>query len=211
MRAGSNLRKRYMDSWRKAHTQPLNRATKKLEAFFWSLEGTVYEWLVQFGVVLLVSLVVLFGFIKPFLMEAFYVPTESMVPTLEVGDLLLAEKVTHLFSEPERGDIIIFEASEGGEEVDLIKRVVGLPGDKITLVHGSLYVNDERQREPYLNYEQPDQSTYGPLWVPEGHVFVMGDNRAYSADSRIFGPVPEKYIVGEAFLRVWPLNQFGSL
>jgi signal peptidase I len=184
---------------------------KKLDAFFWSLEGTVYEWLVQFGVVLLVSLVVLFGFIKPFLMEAFYVPTESMVPTLEVGDLLLAEKVTHLFSEPERGDIIIFEASEGGEEVDLIKRVVGVPGDKIILVHGSLYVNDERQREPYLNYEQPDQSTYGPLWVPEGYVFVMGDNRANSADSRIFGPVPEKYIVGEAFLRVWPLNQFGSL
>ena len=201
-----------MDSRRKAHTQLLNHATKKLEAFFWSLEGTVYEWLVQFGVVLLVSVAVLFGFVKPFLMEAFYVPTESMVPTLEVGDRLLADKVTHLFgSQPERGDIIIFEASEGGEEVDLIKRVVGVPGDKIILVHGSLYVNDERQREPYLNSDLPDESTYGPLWVPEGHVFVLGDNRAYSADSRIFGPVPEKYIVGEAFLRVWPLNQFGSL
>jgi signal peptidase I len=193
-----------------------------LDAFFWSLEGTVYEWLVEFGVVLLVSLVVLFGFIKPFLMEAFYVPTESMVPTLEVGDRVLANKFIHLFSEPARGDIIIFEGPKGfespeGEEEDLIKRVVGLPGDEITVVRGSLYVNGELQREPYLNHEQPDQipfgplSVYGPLWVPEGHVFVMGDNRAYSADSRIFGPVPEKYIVGEAFLRILPLNRFGSL
>ena len=182
----------------------------------------MYEWLVEFGVVLLVSLVVHFGFIKPFLMEVFYIPTPSMVPTLEAGDRVLANKFIHLFSEPERGDIIIFEGPEGfespeGEEEDLIKRVVGLPGDKITVVRGSLYVNGELQREPYLNHEQPDQipvgplSVYGPIWVPEGHVFVMGDNRAYSADSRIFGPVPEKYIVGEAFLRILPLNRFGSL
>ena len=183
---------------------------KQLNTFFWSLEGTVYEWLVQFTVVLLVSFAVLFGFIRPFVMEAFYVPTESMVPTLEVGDRLLASKFIYLFSEPERGDIVIFEDPEG-EEVDFIKRVVGLPGDRIMVVRGSLYVNGELQQEPYLNYEQPDQSIYGPISVPDGYIFVMGDNRANSADSRIFGPVPEKYIVGEACLRVWPLNQFGSL
>ena len=89
--------------------------------------------------------------------------------------------------------------------------MVGLPGDKITVVRGSFYVNDERQREPYVNADLPDERTYGPIWVPEGHIFAMGDNRADSADSRVFGPVPKSNIVGEAFLRVWPPGRLGSL
>ncbi len=150
------------------------------------------------------------GLIKLFLMEAFYVPTESMVPTLEVGDRLLTEKVAHLFrSEPERGDIIVFESPDG--EMELIKRVVGLPGDKIRVVGGSLYVNDERQREAYLNSDLPDESSYGPTEVPAGHVFVMGDNRANSADSRSIGPVPQHDIVGQAFLSIWPPGRLKPL
>ena len=72
-------------------------------------------------------------------------------------------------------------------------------------------MNDERQREPYVNADLPDERTFGPIWVPEGHIFAMGDNHADSADSRVFGPVPKSNIVGEAFLRVWPPGRLGSL
>ena len=116
---------------------------------------------------------------------------------------------SHRSAEPKRGDIVVFESSEFGE--DLIKRVVGLPGDNILIVHGSLYVNGEQQKEPYLNTELSDKSSYGPDTVPPGHVFVMGDNRADSSDSRIFGPVPEESILGKAFLRLWPPSRIGSI
>ena len=173
-------------------------------------QATKKKWLLlEFAIMLLVSFAVLFGVIKPFIVEAFYVPTESMVPTLEVGDRVLTNKFIYRFSEPERGDIVVFESADG--EMNLIKRVVGLPGDKITVVGGSFYVNDERQREPYVNADLPDERTFGPIWVPEGHIFAMGDNRADSADSRVFGPVPKSNIVGEAFLRVWPPGRLGSL
>ena len=158
----------------------------------------------QYILTILVMLVVVFGFIRPFVVEGFRIPTQSMVPTLEVGDRILANKFIYRFSEPERGDIIVFESPDG--ETYLTKRVLGLPGDTITVEHGSLYVNDERQRETYLNPDLTDESSYGPTEVPAGHVFVMGDNRANSADSRSIGPVPQDNIVGEAFLRVWPLN-----
>ena len=173
-------------------------------------QATKKKWLLlEFAIMLLVSFAVLFGVIKPFIVEAFYVPTESMVPTLEVGDRVLTNKFIYRFSEPERGDIVVFESADG--EMNLIKRVVGLPGDKITVVGGSFYVNDERQREPYVNADLLDERTFGPIWVPEGHIFAMGDNRADSADSRVFGPVPKSNIVSEAFLRVWPPGRLGSL
>jgi len=155
-------------------------------------------------VTLLISVVLVLGVVRPFMVEVFYIPTQSMAPTLEVGDRVLANKFIYRFSEPERGDIIIFESPDG--ETYLTKRVLGLPGDTIMVEHGSLYVNDERQREAYLNPDLPDESSFGPSEVPAGHVFVMGDNRANSADSRSIGPVPQDNIVGEAFLRVWPLN-----
>jgi signal peptidase I len=97
---------------------------------------------------LLVGIVLLFGVIRPYILEAFYVPTESMVPTLEVNDRVLVNKLLYRFSEPKRGDIIVFEAPDG--EADLIKRVEGVAGDSIAVEHGSLVVNGERQEEPYL-------------------------------------------------------------
>jgi signal peptidase I len=160
-------------------------------------------------VVLLVSVILVLGVVRPFIVEAFYIPTQSMAPTFEVGDRVLANKFIYRFSEPERGDIIIFESPDG--ETYLTKRVLGLPGDTITVARGSLYVNDEPQRETYLNPDLPDESTYGPIEVPAQHVFVLGDNRANSADSRSIGPVPQDNIAGEAFLRVWPLNQLEPL
>ena len=164
----------------------------------------------EFLIILLVSFALVFGFVRPFVVEAFYIPSASMVPTLRVGDRVLVNKFIYRFTEPERGDIIVFRSVEGGSE-DLIKRVVGLPGDKISVRHGQLFVNGKPQKEPYVNKKFPDRSFFPPTTVPEGHVFVMGDNRANSRDSRFFGPVPKKNIEGEAFLRFWPPDRVGSL
>ena len=165
---------------------------------------------VEFLVILLVSFALVFGFVRPFVVEAFYIPSESMVPTLRIGDRVLVNKFIYRFAQPERGDIIVFESVEGGGE-DLIKRVVGVPGDKISVRGGRLLVNGEPQREPYVYKKYPDRSSSAPTTVPEDHVFVMGDNRANSRDSRFFGPVPKRNIEGEAFLRFWPPDRIGLL
>jgi signal peptidase I len=165
---------------------------------------------IEFVVILLISFALVFGFVRPFVVEAFYIPSQSMVPTLRVGDRVLVNKFIYRFSEPQRGDIVVFRSVEGGGE-DLIKRVVGVPGDEISVRGGTLYVNGERQREPYVNKKFPDRSTFARTTVPQGHYFMMGDNRANSRDSRFFGPVPKKNIEGEAFLRFWPPDRIGNL
>jgi signal peptidase I len=164
----------------------------------------------EFLIILLVSFVLVFGFVRPFVVEAFWIPSASMVPTLKYGDRVLVNKFIYRFTEPERGDVIVFKSVEGDDE-DLIKRVVGVPGDEIAVRDGKLFVNGEPQKEPYVNKKYPDRSFYAPTTVPKDHVFAMGDNRANSQDSRIFGPVPEENIEGEAFLRFWPPHRIGGL
>ena len=159
---------------------------------------------------ILIAFVLVFGFVRPFVLEAFRIPSESMVPTLEVGDRVFVNKFIYRFTEPERGDVVVFESVNGGEE-DLIKRVVGVAGDEVEVRNGTLLVNGEDREEPYLNRNLPFNDSYGPTEVPEGHVFVMGDNRANSADSRVFGPLPIENIEGEAFVRFWPPLRIGSL
>ena len=161
-------------------------------------------------VTLLVAFVLVFGVVRPFIVAAYWVPTESMVPTLLVGDRVFANKFIYRFAEPERGDIVVFEDVEGGEE-DLIKRVVAVAGDRVRVVNGVLKVNRETQGEPYVKPQLPDGSVYGPEKVPEGYVFVMGDNRGNSADSRVFGLLPVENIEGEAFVRFWPPSRIGLL
>jgi len=164
----------------------------------------------EYLVILLVSFALVFGFVRPFVMEAFWIPSGSMIPTLEVGDRVLVNKFIYRFTDPERGDIIVFESVDRTNE-DLIKRVVGLPGDEIAVRSGKLYVNGEPQKEPYTNKKLPDRSFFAKTTIPKDHVFVMGDNRGNSADSRVFGPLPEKNIEGEAFLRFWPPDRIGLL
>lgn len=166
--------------------------------------------LLEYAVILIVSFAIVFGIVRPFIAEAFYIPSESMVPTLEVGDRVLANKFIYRFDKPDRGDIVVFQSVEGGGE-DLIKRVVGVPGDTIEVRGGTLYVNGQPQSELHLNEAAPDTMSYGSITVPEESVFVMGDNRANSRDSRFFGPVPEQNLVGEAFLVFWPLNRVALL
>ena len=164
----------------------------------------------EFLVILVVSFVLVFGFVRPFVVEAFWIPSASMVPTLKYGDRVLVNKFIYRFTEPERGDVVVFKSVQDDQQ-DLIKRVVGVPGDKISVRGGRLFVNDEPQREPYVNKKLPDRSFAAPTTVPGNHVFVMGDNRANSQDSRVFGPVPKENIEGEAFLRFWPPGRIGLL
>ncbi len=166
--------------------------------------------LVEFLVILAVAFVLVFGFVRPFVLEAFRIPSESMVPTLLVGDRVFVNKFIYRFTEPERGDVVVFESVNGGEE-DLITGVGGVGGDEVEVRNGTLLVNGEAREEPYLNRNLPFNDSYGPSEVPEGHVFVMGDNRANSADSRVFGPLPIENIEGEAFVRFWPVPKIEFL
>lgn len=166
--------------------------------------------LLEFLIILLVAFALVFGVVRPFIVEAFYIPSESMVPTLRVGDRVFVNKFIYRFSEPERGDVVVFKSVEGGQE-DLIKRVVAVPGDEVAVRDGVLFVNGERWEEPYVNAKFRDDSSYGPTTVPEGAVFVMGDNRPNSRDSRFFGPLPIQNIEGEAFVTFWPPSHVGLL
>jgi signal peptidase I len=162
-------------------------------------------------VILLVAFALVFGFVRPFVLEAFYIPSESMVPTLLVGDRVFVNKFVYRFWKPERGDIIVFRSVEGEGE-DLIKRVIGAPGDRVAVINGVLHVNGEPQEEFYVRDGLPlDEGVYSRTRLSEGEVFAMGDNRANSRDSRFFGPVPIENIEGEAFVIFWPPWRIGLL
>ena len=143
-----------------------------------------------------------------FLAQATRVYGQSMEPSIYPDQRLVIEKLGYHLRPPSRGDVIVIHDPSGGSEL-LIKRIVGLPGERVTVADGEVFIDGVALRESYL-----DQITAGPsrTWViPPQHVFVMGDNRGASRDSRSFGPVPEEMIVGRAILRYWPLEQAGML
>jgi signal peptidase I len=172
---------------------------------------TILEWLGVIGGGIAIALLV-----EAFLIQAFWIPSPSMEPTLDVGDRVLVNKLSYKFHDVNRGDVVVFErppgasTGENGEIKDLIKRVIAVGGDTIEAKDGEVYVNSEQVDEDYL---EPGTSTDNlPLTeIPEGQVFVMGDNRTNSEDSRIFGPIDEDAIVGRAFIRVLPITDIGWL
>ena len=170
--------------------------------------------LLELLIVLIIAFALVFGFVRPFVVQTFWIPSESMVPTLMVGDRVFVNKFVYRFHEPQRGDIVVFKSTENGNE-DLIKRVIGLPGDNVALYGGDVYVNFNRLEEPYLKEAYTASGTsadsLGATTVPEGYVLVLGDNRANSRDSRFFGPVPLQNIEGEAFAIFWPPGHIGRL
>jgi len=126
-----------------------------------------------------------------------------MAPTLEPGDRVLVDKLAYRFSsEPERGELVAFESPEDGGVS--LKRVVGVAGDEVEVYDGVLLVNGEAPEEPYVEHGLLDSTFFGPQEVPADHVFVMGDNRSNSVDSRSFGAVPEGDVLGEVSARFWP-------
>lgn len=150
---------------------------------------------------------------RTFLIAAFSIPSESMEPVLQVGDHLLVSKLSYVIGDPDPGDIVVFrtpESMEPAQTAELIKRVVAVGGQSIEADGGQLVVDGVPVPEDYL----PDDTytrDFGPLLVPAEHVFVMGDNRLSSQDSRVFGFVAEDDIVGRAFVRFWPPTRLGGL
>jgi signal peptidase I len=160
---------------------------------------------------LLVALVV-----KAFLIQAFYIPSESMLPTLKVGDRVLVNKLSYegpLSHEVHRGDIVVFERPPGESDPqvkDLIKRVIGLPGEVIEARAGRVYIDDHPLDEPYLPKGITTDNLPRQL-IPPDHIWVMGDNRLNSRDSRVFHAIPMSLVVGRAFVKVWPVSTLGLL
>ncbi|MCM2676727.1 signal peptidase I [Alkalicoccobacillus plakortidis] len=147
--------------------------------------------------------------IRTFLFTSYEVRGESMLPTAHEGELFIINKLNYQFGEPNHDDLIVFHATQSE---DYIKRVIGLPGDTIRVESDVLYINDEPVEEPYLDDVKPGPGKYtedfDEVFVPEGHVFVMGDNRPSSLDSRRIGFISEDQIVGKVDLRFWPLSEF---
>jgi signal peptidase I len=157
--------------------------------------------------------------IRQFVADARYVPTGSMLPTIHghqdtwKADRIMVEKVSYRFHPPERGDIVVFRPTEKleaeNQHSDFVKRVIGLPGDKVEIKGGKVYINNKVLKENYIQ-EQP-RYNYGPVTIPANQYFVLGDNRNNSYDSHYWGFVPRENIIGKAAWRVWPLDRVGSL
>ncbi len=165
--------------------------------------------------------VILALFVRTWVVQAFKIPTGSMEENLLIGDHLLVNKFVHAptetglerallpIDEVERGDVLVFKGVEEPDR-DFIKRVIGLPGETIELRQSTVFIDGRPLEEPYLDLMRPEgrmppdiRGTFGPQVVPEGHLFMMGDNRGDSQDSRYWGPLPFEYIRGRAFVLYW--------
>ncbi|MEZ4358381.1 MAG: signal peptidase I [Eubacteriales bacterium] len=149
--------------------------------------------------------------IRFFVFEFIVVNMTSMQPTLEPESVMCVEKVSYMLGEPGRGDIVIFDYA--GEDKDLVKRVIGIEGDTIEILEGHLYINGQLKEESYIKEPMSSDTTYGPFVVPEDKVFVMGDNRNVSKDSRdpSVGAVDLDTIIGRCFFVIWPIDQISSV
>jgi signal peptidase I len=161
------------------------------------------------GIALLLALV-----IRTYIAEPRFIPSDSMFPTLQVGDRLVVEKISYRFHPPQRGDIVVFDPPESlqiqgyAKDQAFIKRVIGLPGDEIKVSGGKVYLSDRPLSETYI--AEPPKYTLAPQIVPPGKVFVMGDNRNNSNDSHVWGFLPQQNIIGKSVFRFLPINRFGG-
>ncbi len=161
----------------------------------------------------MIAIALVFLLIRPFVVQAFFIPSPSMSPTLMEGDHILVNKLIYRFREPRAGEIIVFrappEASNDGVEKDFIKRLVAVPGDVIEVRDGQLYRNDVPASEPYL--EEKMGYSLKPTRIAEGRLYVLGDNRNDSRDSHWWGQLERKRVIGKAMFRFWPPRRFGSI
>jgi signal peptidase I len=146
--------------------------------------------------------------LRYFVVQAFWIPSGSMIPTLVPGDRVLVSKFWYHFQPPKRGQIVVFKYPLDPKR-DFIKRVIGLPGEVVSMEEGVVYIDGEPLAEPYV--KNHDSFNMKPVKVPENAYFVMGDNRPNSQDSRFWGFVPKENLIGPAFFRYWPLSRIGGI
>jgi signal peptidase I len=172
--------------------------------------------------------------IQAFLLKPYRIPSESMEPTLDVGQRVLVSRFNYHFSNPDRLDVVVFHPPKGAnsntcgaekpadqvcakptperDSVNFIKRIVAIPGDTISIREGHAIVNGVRQKDDFTRSCAPGTCNFPkPVKIPPEHFFMMGDNRGASDDSRFWGPVPEKWIIGQAFFTYWPPDRIGIL
>lgn len=153
--------------------------------------------------------------IRTFVAEPRYIPSDSMFPTLEIGDRLVIEKVSYYLDSPQLGDIIVFTPPSQLQEIGygadqaFIKRIIGIPGQTIEVKNGRVYIDNQPQVERYIAEEPHYQLP--AVKVPENSYFVMGDNRNDSNDSHVWGFLPQENIIGRAIFRFWPIERFGGV
>jgi signal peptidase I len=194
-------------------------------------------WFLELAIIIAVALGLALG-IQAFLVKPYRIPSPSMVPTLEVGQRVLVNRIGNRFGDPKVGDILVFHPPKGAEsdtcgdpdagrgtekpcdeptsaklDTNYIKRVVAGPGDKLAIENGHVILNGKRQDESFINEcgVGGDCTFMDPITVPAGHWFMMGDNRGESDDSRFWGPVPRDWIIGGAFATYWPPDRIGLL
>lgn len=148
--------------------------------------------------------------IRTFIAQPFIIPSGSMEPTLQVGDRILVSKINYKFSEPQRGDIVVFKFPLDPSK-DFVKRLIGKAGDKVEVRNGKLYLNGRKAPEEYLPEGLEMDRDFGPVEVPQGHYMMLGDNRNNSDDSRSWGPLPENLVVGKAVAVYWPSQRIMGL
>lgn len=182
-------------------------------------KGGGYRWVIEWAVILMAVLLCTV-LLRTYVIQSFYIPSPSMVPTLDVGDRIMVNKLSYDMHGVHRADVVVFKRPplEQQDFPDLVKRVIGLPGETVSSKDGHIYINGKLLDEPWL---PPGPTSYtgalpgdanqqfnmpGPVTVPAGEYFVMGDNRTDSEDSRFFGPIPKALIVGRAVAVVWPLS-----
>jgi signal peptidase I len=167
-----------------------------------------------FEVVVVVLVAALLAVVlRTFVVQTFFIPSGSMEPTLQIGDRILVDKLSYHLHSVDRGDIVVFQRPPdeecGGAPVnDLVKRVIGLPGEHIASSGNTVLINGRPLAEPWLPKGTPLGKSISPTVVPANTYFVMGDNRQASCDSRYWGPVPRGLIVGKVDVLVWPLSRF---
>ena len=157
----------------------------------------------------------IFVVIYLFAFQPHQVKGKSMYPNFDDGQYILTDKISYRFTTPKRGDVIVFQSPQN-KDIDFIKRIIGLPGDRVMILQNAYYVNGQKLDEPYI---PPENFLYPGSFLKEGEeltvpttmYFVSGDNRPHSSDSREFGPIERSTIIGRSFMRYWPLANFGFI
>jgi signal peptidase I len=169
------------------------------------------RWIVEWVAVLLVAILVAF-LVRTFVAQTFYIPSASMEPTLQIGDRIIVDKLSYKIHGVGRGDIVVFKRPPaencGGPPVpDLVKRVIGLPGETISSIGNTVLINGKPLAQPWLPKHDPLGQPISTITLGRNQYFMMGDNRSDSCDSRDWGPIQSSYIVGRVVLRIWPLGR----